>query len=92
MNDARDHEMLPALSVVDIVVVNGTAAHTKRKLVSKASSLGIVGKQRNTLVMESTMVLAISMLPDLLAISYQMSSRSRSVKLKTRISFISFWF
>ena len=46
MNDARDHEMLPALAVLDIVVVNGKAAHTKRKLVSKASSLGIVGKQR----------------------------------------------
>ena len=92
MNDARDNEVLSALAVVDIVVVSGEAAHTKRKLVSKTSSLGIVGNRGNTSVMEATTMLAISMLTDLLAISYQMSSRSRSAKLETRISFISFRF
>ena len=32
MNDARGHEMLSALAVVDNVVFNGKAAHTKLKL------------------------------------------------------------
>jgi hypothetical protein len=89
VDDAGDYQLVAAFAVVDDVLFNGETSDTRLNFIAVATRLWITCEERKNVVMESTTPFAISVLPDLLAISYQISSKSRSARLETRIRFTS---